>query len=626
MKMNFSPSTPRTPRKSPVFLLGVLGVLGEKRFWVTLALALAMGTASAAPDLRKRPGSAPSTSTAAEPRLRQRPGEAPRDTNAPAALPDPNRATGLAAVAPPDSTRAPPPAPVPDRWRLLETLKLLPERWYDPYHQNALKGDKPLLGEHGFLSLSLISDTVYEPRRLPTPVGPQSTSQGGSVDIFGGGRQWVGSQSIVFSAVFIEGDTTFKPPEYEIHFTPVYNLTDVHAQESRLLQIDPRGGDTRDDQHLGVQELFVDKHLRNVSSRYDFDSVRVGIQPFSSDFRGFLFQDNQLALRVFGTRANNRVQYNLAWIRRLEKDTNSGLNDLGAPLRNDDLYVANVYLQDAPVLGHTSQLIVAHNRNRETELFYDDNGFLARPLSFGNERPRTYQVTYLGYNGDGHFGRVNLTSSLYSALGRESAGPFRDSPGRIKAGFAAAEASMDFDWTRVRLTGLWGSGENDPFDDEANGYDAVFENPIIAGADTSFWIRQPVPLIGGGVVALSARNGVLNSLRHSKEHGQSNFTNPGIQLGGLGADFDLLPQLRVSLNANHLAFDRTAVLEVARNQGGISREIGWDLSTALNWRPFMQQSIVLRLSGAVLLPGEGFKQLYPDTTPYSVLGNLILAY
>lgn len=590
--------------------------------FATLLLSLIAGAAAARGDLRHLPGQrAPE-----KPDLRQRPGEEARERKAPPALPDPNRDSGLAAVPPPAPGRAAPPAPVPDRWRLLETLKLLPERWYDPYNQNTLKGDKPVIGEHGFVSVTLVSDTVYEPRRLPTPVGPQSTSNAGSVDVFGGGRQWVASQNVVFSLVAYEGDTAFKPPEYEFHFTPVYNFNDVHSQEARLLQIDPRAGDTRADEHLGLQELFIDKHLRNASDRYDFDSVRIGIQPFSTDFRGFLFQDNPLALRFFGTRANNRYQYNVAWIRRLEKDTNSGLNDVGAPLRNDDLYVANLYLQDLPAHGHTSQLIVAHNRNRDTALFYDDNGFLQRPSSFGNERPRRYQVTYVGYNGDGHFGRFNLTSAVYGAFGRESAGPFRDAPGDIRAGFAAAEASLDVDWTRVRASLLWASGENDPFDDQANGFDAVFENPIFAGADTSFWIRQPVPFIGGGVVALSARNGVLNSLRSSKEHGQSNFANPGIRLGGLGADFDIAPQLRWSFNFNHLAFDRTAVLEVARNQGGIARDIGWDLSTALIVRPFMQQNIVFRLSGAVLLPGDGFKALYPDETPYSILSNLILTY
>ena len=49
-----------------------------------------------------------------------------------------------------------------------------------PYNQNKLKGDKPLDGtsDH-FLSLSAISDTVIEPRSIPTPVGPQSTTAAG---------------------------------------------------------------------------------------------------------------------------------------------------------------------------------------------------------------------------------------------------------------------------------------------------------------------------------------------------------------------------------------------------------------------------------------------------------------
>ena len=102
---------------------------------------------------------------------------------------------------------------------------------------------------------------------------------------------------------------------------------------------------------MGVQALFVDKHLRNVSDRYDFDSVRVGIQPFSSDFRGFLFQDSQFGVRLFGNRDNNRFQYNLAWFQRLEKDTNSGLNDVTQDLRDDHIFAANVYWQDFPSDG-----------------------------------------------------------------------------------------------------------------------------------------------------------------------------------------------------------------------------------------------------------------------------------
>ncbi len=51
--------------------------------------------------------------------------------------------------------------------------------------------------------------------------------------------------------------------------------------------------------------------------------------------------------------------------------------------------------------GFTSQATIIHNRNRETDSFYDFNGFIVRPAAIGRESPREYDVTYLGYNGDG---------------------------------------------------------------------------------------------------------------------------------------------------------------------------------------------------------------------------------
>ena len=102
-------------------------------------------------------------------------------------------------------------------------------------------------------------------------------------------------------------------------------------------------------------------------------------------------------------------------------------------------------------------------------------------------------MTYLGYNGDGHFGRVNLTTSLYFAFGETDPGVFVDEAVDIEAAFFAVEVSMDFDWFRPRLSFLYGSGDDDPYDDKATGFDAIFENPQFAGSDSSYWIRQNVP-------------------------------------------------------------------------------------------------------------------------------------
>ncbi|HET9679373.1 MAG TPA: hypothetical protein VFP95_02290 [Gammaproteobacteria bacterium] len=541
--------------------------------------------------------------------------------------PDPNRASGLEDVAPPPASADYELTPVPDRWRLLDSLGMTETNIGDPYHRNPIKGDVPLHGDW-FLNLTVTSDTVIEPRRLPTPVAPQGTRFAGSNDIFGDGEQLVFNQNLLVGLVYYKGHTTFKPPDWEFRLTTVFNYNNVHAEQNRVLFIDPRDGHVRTDTHVGIQELFVDKHLRNVSARYDFDSLRFGIQPFTADFRGFLFIDEPFGLRLFGTRNNNRIQYNLAAFARIEKDTNSGLNDLSQGLREDYVYVANLYWQDLLVRGHIVEFVLLHNRNTEGEegQHYNKNGFLERPASLGLEKPRNYHVTYAGINSDGHFGDLNLTTLAYYAFGEEDQGVFVDGPTEIRAGLAAAEFSIDSDWVRWRASVLWASGEENVFDNEVNGFDAVFENPLFAGADTSFWIRQPVPLIGGGGVVLSGRNGLLNSLRSSKEEGQSNFANPGTRLVGLGVDMDITPEVRLSFNVNQLWFDETAVLEVARNQAMIDREIGLDVSTALIWRPYMNQNVIVRASAAALLPGKGFKQLYGDEVAYSVLINIILTY
>ena len=186
---------------------------------------------------------------------------------------------------------------------------------------------------------------------------------------------------------------------------------------------------------------------------------------------------------------------------------------------------------------------------------------------------------------------------------------------------------MDFDWIRPRLSFLYGSGDDDPFDDKSTGFDAIFENPQFAGADTSYWIRQAVPLIGGGRVALSGRNAVLASLRSSKDEGQSNFVNPGIWLVGIGADFDVLPELRavaeleLDLVRQHRRFSKLPATKAPS-----TRQLGRTFRSSLTYRPMMTQNIVLRTSYAQLFAGDGFEDLYPDDDPGYFMFNLVLTF
>lgn len=552
---------------------------------------------------------------------------------------------------------------VPDRWRIMSSLcpkkggatgrintaiyTLFPKLAYvchskaDPFHHNTLKGDRPLgagkrpgflKGDDWFFIASGVSDTVVEPRSFPIPVGNQTTTDPDSNDTFGRSNSLVLSQTFIAGFSLLKGETAFKPPVVEYRIAIAGNINHVQVPERRVLFVEPSKGTRRTDGFIGLQEAFIDYHIgRYDTARYDFVSVRAGIQPFQSDFRGFLFNDNQLGVRVFGNRDNNRVQFNLAAFWRIEKDTNSGLNDIGAPLRRDWILTANLYRQDFPVVGLTSQLSATYNINRETKFFSDANGFPVRPALLGDLRPRRYDVLYLGYGVDGHIGRLNLTGQFYGALGRDRNNTLTGEPARIRSFFAAAELSYDRNWARIRASGLYASGDSDPYDNIEKGFDAIFENPQFAGADTSYWIRQSIPFAGGGrVISVNGRGGILNSLRSSKDQGQSNFINPGTALAGLGGDFDLTSNLRVSANANHLWFANTKVLQVLRNEGSIPKAIGWDLSIASIWRPKAAQNVVLRLSGAVLQAGSGFRDLFDQRRQgrqfYSVLANATLSF
>lgn len=526
--------------------------------------------------------------------------------------------------------------PLPDRWRLMQALGFkFP--WYDPYNQNVYKGDIPWPNapiNDLFVNIGVVSDNLFEHRTVPTPVAGGISIRPGAQDIFGGRTQSVQAHTILLSMSITKGNTTFKPPDWEFRISQALQYNRVRVQEAGALNIDPSTGTSRTDHLIGTQELYADYHLRNVSSRFDFDSIRVGVQPFTSDFRGFIFNDLPAGIRLFGNRDNNQYQYNLGVFKRVQKDTNSGLNDLSRSLRNDDVWVANLYRQDFPIPGFTSQWTAIHNRNGENTPYYDNNGFLVRPAYLGDLRGHDYHVTYLGYSGDGHLGwlsdvwRLNLSTSTYWVTGHDSYSSMAQRPQTINAWFHATEVSRDFSWARARLHWMLTSGDKNPYDNRATGFDAIQENPQFAGADSSYFMRQGLPLIGGGGVALSGRNGLIPSLRSSKDEGQSNFQNPGLSLLGTGVDIDVMPELRLLANVSHLRFNQTSMLSALRNESIRSREIGIDYSVGFQYRPHYNQNVILTGSLAVLKFGAGLTQLYGGSQDrlHSLAFNALLAY
>jgi hypothetical protein len=521
--------------------------------------------------------------------------------------------------------------PVPDRWRIgfpmdyRQNVRGGANAALNPYEQNLLKGDFALPGTQNlFLNLTATSDTLFEARRLPVASGV-STARPGSFDFFGQGRQFLASENLILSAEFFSGDASFEPKRWAFRVTPVFSGIDLHTSEKSQVSPDVRHATDRADGWVGFQELFVEKRLDNFfkpSANFDFSSVRVGIQGFTSDFRGFLFSDNEPGIRIFGNFDNNRLQYNVAWFTQLEKDTNTGLNTFN--LREQNVFLANVYRQDFLWPGYTAQLSFHANIDNSHALV-DKDGNVQRPAPVGTIQNKSVDAYYLGWAGDGHIGPVNVSHQFYQALGRESFNPIAGREVNINAQFASVELSYDRDYMRFRGSFAYASGDRNPTGGTASGFDSIFDNPNFAGGGYSFFTRQGLRLVDTGL-ALNNRNSFLPDLRTSKEQGQANFVNPGLLIYNLGFDADITPKIKLITNASYLQFDSPQVLRLLQHDNKITRDIGVDLSIGVQYRPFLNNNMIVNIGAAALLPGRGFKEIYSTQTLYSVFTGFTFSY
>ena len=488
---------------------------------------------------------------------------------------------------------------------------------WNPFKRNKLKGDYPILGDQTFLDLSLVSDTEVEARRLPVASGV-SGAEPGNEQFFGHGGQFFFPQYFRITADLFHGDAAYKPVDWRIRVTPVANINYLNAQENGIVNIDVRQGTTRLDGHVGLQEAFVEKKLKDLSPNYDFVSVRAGIQQFTSDFRGFLFVEEQPGVRFFGNLKSNRIEYNAAYFYFLEKDTNSGLNTFQG--RGQQVALANVYIQDFIWKGYTTQFSYHYNQDNAT-VQYDTNGFLVRPAAIGSVTPHSIHAHYLGWTSNGHIHRINVSHAFYQALGHDTLNPIAGRPVNINAQMAALELSYDKDWVRFKISGLYASGDGNPRDGSARGFDTIVDQQAFAGGVFSLWNRESIRLTSTDVQLVSP-DSFFPSMRSSKFQGQANFVNPGIMLFNAGSDLEVTPKLRAILNANLMRFVHTEPLELLLFQSPIRHGIGADYSLGLQYRPKLSENIVLTGGASVLTPFQGLRDIYSNHDFFSMFTNV----
>ena len=524
--------------------------------------------------------------------------------------------------------------PKPDRWNTsMPDYRRYPDdprspyvlgHWYDPFNRNKYKGDYPvltnILGPRTFFNFTGSSTTALDGRRLPTPSN-EGSANAGSDNFFGNGGQFFLAQTFRLSFDLFKGDAAFRPIDWQVRITPAFNLNYFATQENGIVNVNVAKGTNRFDEHIGLQEAFVEVKLKDLSPNYDFISIRAGIQQFSSDFRGLIFADEQNGVRVFGNLRSNRFQYNAAFFDLLEKNTNSGLNTLQRRYRQ--VGVANLYIQDAVFKGYTTEFSFDWS-NDDPTIHYDDNGFLVRPAPIGVPVPHSVRSYYIGWTGDGHIRRLDINHAFYQALGHDTFNPLAGRKVDINAQLAALELSVDEDWLRFRGSFLYASGDanpNGPKDRIARGFDSIVDNEAFAGGSFSFFNREGIRLTGTGV-GLTSPDSFLPDLNSSKDEGQSNFVNPGIYVVNAGVDAKLTPTLKLVTNVNYLRFVRTEPLELLLFQNPIRHGIGVDASTGVIWRPPLSDNIIITGGIAVLPPALGLREIYQSKTLLSGFGTI----
>jgi hypothetical protein len=443
-----------------------------------------------------------------------------------------------------------------------------------PYHQNLIKGDLPIFGQRVFLALTGLSNTQGELRGV-TLVQPGSYSVEPSL-----------VETLLLSGEFFQGEGAFAPREWELKVTGAVKHLRVESEGRDVDETDPR-----------LQELFATLRIGVVSKQFDFVSARAGVQPLNTDFKGLIFLDANAGARLFGTADGNRIQWNVAFFDLLEKDADSALN---TPRRRDQqVWVANLFLQDYFSPGYTAL------------------------WSFHASEDDRVRAHYIGWAGDGCVGPINVSHAFYYALGTDEANPIAGRAVDIDAQMFALELSHDIDWRRIRVSFAWASGDSDPGDSRATGFDSIFDSPNFAGGAFGFWNRQAIER-GARVVA--NKNSFLPDLR-GKAAASMNFVNPGILVFNAGFDAEIAPTLKAILNANHLRFVHTDALEAALALSRVHEEIGDELSIGLQWRPALNNNVLVTLGASGLFPDRGLEEILGrSTTLYHVFLELNLVY
>lgn len=449
---------------------------------------------------------------------------------------------------------------------------------FDVYNTNTWKGDRPVIGENTFFAAQAVWNNLFESR----------DKVGDSADEL--------RSTLFLTADFFHGDTVFRPPTWRVRTTLALDVRDAD---------DVDNGETQGDG--SVQELFGELLLWEMDPYLDFGSIRVGRQAFASDFRNFVFQDNNDGVLLFGSFFESRVDWEIGFFDLVEKDEFSNLNK-GFDSRDQQFWVANVFVEDVLAMGYEMQFSL--------QGVSDSAGF----EFLGTQFDRNVDAYYLGFNGEGRIGGLEVAHALYWMTGEDDNNLLTGANEDINAYMAALEVAVPWDWRRYVFSFLYASGDGDSFDGEGNGFDSVFDNPAFAGGAFGFFNRQGLAVAGQ---TINNTNSIYPNLRTKAFEGP-NSVNPGLIMLHGGCEATLSNYWTVAANAAYLSFADTQVLEDLFPGESLGNGIGFDFSLAAQYRPLGVDNCIVTPGIQMLVPVDGFKDLSDEDVLFALFVNAVV--
>ncbi len=160
---------------------------------------------------------------------------------------------------------------------------------------------------------------------------------------------------------------------------------------------------------------------------------------------------------------------------------------------------------------------------------------------------------------------------------------------------------------------FYASGDPNPTNGTASGFDSILDNPSFIGGPFSWYTHEGINL-AGTAVNLKQRDSLVPNLRTSKTEGQSNFVNPGAIILGVGTDIDVTPKLKAFLNVNYIWLAEPEAVKVALQTDRLRNDLGLDASFGFKYRPLLTDNIVISIGMGFFVPGGGYRDIYRANT------------